>query len=110
MSGHWVVNNVDTHFYTASKYAVTALTEGLRQELQEAKIHIRATVRAGGSRSASDKHFIYEIWLRHVLLQDLAQSVGSFFLWQYISPGLLETEFAGSLGKTKKRLLLLIKV
>ncbi len=48
MSGHRVVNNADIHFYTASKYAVTALTEGLRQELREAKTHIRATVRAGG--------------------------------------------------------------
>ncbi|KAK9961881.1 hypothetical protein ABG768_007279 [Culter alburnus] len=43
MSGHRVVNNTDIHFYTASKYAVTALTEGLRQELREAKTHIRAT-------------------------------------------------------------------
>jgi len=66
MSGHRVVNNADIHFYTASKYAVTALTEGLRQELREAKTHIRATVRAGGSRCASDKHFIYLIWLLHV--------------------------------------------
>ncbi|XP_016321039.1 dehydrogenase/reductase SDR family member 11-like [Sinocyclocheilus anshuiensis] len=41
--GHRVVNNADAHFYTASKYAVTALTEGLRQELREAKTHIRAT-------------------------------------------------------------------
>ncbi|KAG1951376.1 dehydrogenase/reductase SDR family [Pimephales promelas] len=43
MSGHRVVNNADSHFYSASKYAVTALTEGLRQELREAKTHIRAT-------------------------------------------------------------------
>ncbi|XP_016321041.1 dehydrogenase/reductase SDR family member 11-like [Sinocyclocheilus anshuiensis] len=43
MSGYRVVNNADAHFYTASKYAVTALTEGLRQELREAKTHIRAT-------------------------------------------------------------------
>lgn len=34
-----------THFYSATKYAVTALTEGLRQELREAQTHIRATVR-----------------------------------------------------------------
>ncbi len=60
MSGHRVLNSADAHFYTASKYAVTALTEGLRQELREAKTHIRATVRAG-SRCASDKHFIYVI-------------------------------------------------
>lgn len=43
MSGHRIVNNADVHFYSATKYAVTALTEGLRQELREAKTHIRAT-------------------------------------------------------------------
>ncbi|XP_057207461.1 dehydrogenase/reductase SDR family member 11-like isoform X3 [Triplophysa rosa] len=43
MCGHQVVHNADGHFYTATKYAVTALTEGLRQELREAKTHIRAT-------------------------------------------------------------------
>nr|XP_055052077.1 dehydrogenase/reductase SDR family member 11-like [Misgurnus anguillicaudatus] len=43
MSGHRVVHNSDLHFYAATKYAVTALTEGLRQELREAKAHIRAT-------------------------------------------------------------------
>ncbi len=59
--GHRVINNADAHFYAASKYAVTALTEGLRQELREAKTHIRATVRAGGSRCASFEHFIYVI-------------------------------------------------
>lgn len=43
--GHIVINSGDIHFYTATKYAVSALTEGLRQELREAKTHIRATVR-----------------------------------------------------------------
>ncbi|KAM8835297.1 dehydrogenase/reductase SDR family member 11-like [Synchiropus picturatus] len=43
MCGHRVIPNSDAHFYCATKYAVTALTEGLRQELQEAKTHIRAT-------------------------------------------------------------------
>lgn len=37
------------HFYSATKYAVTALTEGLRQELLEAQTHIRATVRLWSS-------------------------------------------------------------
>lgn len=45
MSGHRVVPWASTHFYSATKYAVTALTEGLRQELREANTHIRATVR-----------------------------------------------------------------
>ncbi|XP_018614247.1 dehydrogenase/reductase SDR family member 11 [Scleropages formosus] len=43
MSGHRVVPSSVVHFYSATKYAVTALTEGLRQELREAKTHIRAS-------------------------------------------------------------------
>ncbi|KAI4879643.1 hypothetical protein NFI96_016148, partial [Prochilodus magdalenae] len=43
MGGHRMVASADEHFYCATKYAVTALTEGLRQELREAKTHIRAT-------------------------------------------------------------------
>lgn len=43
MCGHRVLHNADLHFYTATKYAVTAFTEGLRQELREAKTQIRAT-------------------------------------------------------------------
>ncbi|XP_036415085.1 dehydrogenase/reductase SDR family member 11-like [Colossoma macropomum] len=43
LSGHRVVHSADSHFYTATKYAVTALTEGLRQELRDAKSHIRTT-------------------------------------------------------------------
>ncbi|CAB1352485.1 unnamed protein product, partial [Coregonus sp. 'balchen'] len=43
MGGHRMVPSADEHFYCATKYAVTALTEGLRQELREAKTHIRAT-------------------------------------------------------------------
>ncbi|XP_012868531.1 PREDICTED: dehydrogenase/reductase SDR family member 11 [Dipodomys ordii] len=43
MCGHRVPFQSETHFYCATKYAVTALTEGLRQELLEAQSHIRAT-------------------------------------------------------------------
>ncbi|XP_030008613.1 dehydrogenase/reductase SDR family member 11-like isoform X2 [Sphaeramia orbicularis] len=46
--GHRVLANADTHVYTATKFAVTALTEGLRQELREAKTHIRATAISPG--------------------------------------------------------------
>ncbi|XP_033487807.1 dehydrogenase/reductase SDR family member 11-like [Epinephelus lanceolatus] len=43
MSGHRVVPSTDVHFYSSTKFAVMALTEGLRQELREANTHIRAT-------------------------------------------------------------------
>ncbi|XP_069470797.1 dehydrogenase/reductase SDR family member 11 [Ambystoma mexicanum] len=43
MSGHRVPPSPVSHFYSATKYAVTALTEGIRQELREANTHIRAT-------------------------------------------------------------------
>ncbi|KAM9318133.1 dehydrogenase/reductase SDR family member 11-like [Pholidichthys leucotaenia] len=43
MCGHRVIPVADIHVYIATKYAVTALTEGVRQELREAKTHIRAT-------------------------------------------------------------------
>lgn len=43
MSGHRVAPSPELHFYAATKYAVTALTEGIRQELRAANTHIRAT-------------------------------------------------------------------
>uniref|UniRef100_A0A669EHT0 Dehydrogenase/reductase SDR family member 11 n=1 Tax=Oreochromis niloticus TaxID=8128 RepID=A0A669EHT0_ORENI len=43
MCGHRVFPKAVLHFYTATKYAVTALTEGLRQELRAENSHIRAT-------------------------------------------------------------------
>ena len=43
-TGHQVYPFAD-NMYTATKYAVTALTEGLRQELRAIKSKIRITVR-----------------------------------------------------------------
>jgi len=40
LSGHRLA---DMLFYSATKFAVVALTEGLRRELVEAKTHIRVT-------------------------------------------------------------------
>ena len=44
MSGHRILPLSATHFYSAAKFAVTALTEGMRQELREMKSSIKVTV------------------------------------------------------------------
>ena len=44
MSGHRIVNDKNGHFYAATKFAVTALTEGTRNELAKSKSKIRITV------------------------------------------------------------------
>lgn len=75
MSGHRVpISATSNSFYAATKFAVTALVEGIRQELREKKSNCRVTVR--------DAQVIVSILL-------LA------FLFQGISPGLVRTEFIG---------------
>ena len=44
MSGHRIMNDKNGHFYAASKHAVTAITEGTRNELAKLKSKIRITV------------------------------------------------------------------
>jgi len=43
MSGHRIVSS-KVHFYSATKYAVTALTEGIRRELRELNSPVKITV------------------------------------------------------------------
>ncbi|XP_047217740.1 dehydrogenase/reductase SDR family member 11-like isoform X3 [Girardinichthys multiradiatus] len=59
IGGHIVINSSDVHFCTVTKYAVSALTEGLRLELREAKTHIRATSISPGM---VETEFIYRLY------------------------------------------------
>ena len=44
MSGHRVINSPSSHMYAATKFAVRAITDGLRYELNNLKSHVRVTV------------------------------------------------------------------
>lgn len=56
LSGHKVAHYNPTHFYAATKFAVTALTEGIRQELRLEKCNIR-TVNLCPGVVQTDFHF-----------------------------------------------------
>ncbi|CAG2061588.1 unnamed protein product [Timema podura] len=43
VAGHYIPNALNIHIYSASKHAVTVLTEGLRRELVALNSHIRVT-------------------------------------------------------------------
>ncbi|XP_066958201.1 dehydrogenase/reductase SDR family member 11-like [Macrobrachium rosenbergii] len=46
--GHYVLPRGGSHFYTGTKFAVTALTEGLRQELRDLNSKIRVSAISPG--------------------------------------------------------------
>lgn len=84
MSGHRVTPQPNVHFYTATKFAVTALTEGLRQELRGLNSHIRIScVSPGcvetefGPRMAKDEEAGKKIYgqLKCLQADDIAASV-----------------------------------
>ena len=53
MAGHRPLNNKMNSFYGATKYAVRALTEGVRAELRGLKSHIRVTVSTATDTSST---------------------------------------------------------
>ena len=46
MSGHriYAPKHSNTNFYAATKYAITAITEGVRQELRQMNSNVKVTV------------------------------------------------------------------
>ncbi|XP_068245646.1 dehydrogenase/reductase SDR family member 11-like [Palaemon carinicauda] len=80
--GHEVLNINQLHFYTATKYAVTALTEGLRQELRDVESNIRVSAVSPGlvkteffermTKSESEEFYSK---FPHITSEDVASSV-----------------------------------
>ena len=62
ISGHTVDTDAGAHFYNGTKFAVTALTEGLRKELRDLKSNIKVTV------SLQEKQHIFYVRLIVLLL------------------------------------------
>ncbi|KAM8905469.1 dehydrogenase/reductase SDR family member 11-like [Spinachia spinachia] len=75
MSGHRVPRSADGHFYSSTKYSVTALTEGLRQELRDANTHIRATCISPG---VVDTEFFSRLY------KDNADKTDSYFTFKVL--------------------------
>ncbi len=82
MSGHRLVTSstTNTFFYGATKYAVTALTEGIRRELRGMNSDVKVTVSS--------------------LAVDMTCNL-NVVIFQSISPGLVRTEFSGRLRKVE---------
>lgn len=74
LSGHRVVPNAAGHFYSVTKCAVSAILEGIRNELHMLNSHIRVSVRNWG-------FYLYTVELRvHPHVQRYIQIFLPFFM------------------------------
>ena len=87
MSGHRVPPSPSTRFYSATKYAVTALCEGWRQELRGYSNLLKFTQ-------------IYSILLK---LAQIGLGNDCQIRVAQLSPGLVETEFTEVMTKDKTK-------
>ena len=84
MSGHRVLPDPNYHFYTATKFAVTALTEGIRQELRGIESDIKVSQISPGlvetefmGRAMKDTSAAKSVYESNPVLtcEDISQSV-----------------------------------
>nr|CAD7453794.1 unnamed protein product [Timema tahoe] len=72
VAGHYIPNVLNIHLYSASKHAVTVLTEGLRRELVALNSHIRVT-RTGPTQLSHQSHGEFYKRLTEGLGRELVQ-------------------------------------
>nr|CAD7198835.1 unnamed protein product [Timema douglasi] len=93
ITGHYIPNILNIHLYSATKHAVTVLTEGLRRELVALNSHIRVT-----------SHGEFYKRLTESLCRELV-ALNSHIRVTSISPGMVDTHIFESdpvNGKAKK--------
>ncbi|XP_045613486.1 dehydrogenase/reductase SDR family member 11 [Procambarus clarkii] len=71
MSGHRVISNSAVHFYSATKFAVRALLEGMRLELRDLKSHIRIAAVSPGLVETEKSLRLYEDEVKKMNMKSL---------------------------------------
>ncbi|XP_061182580.1 dehydrogenase/reductase SDR family member 11-like isoform X3 [Saccostrea echinata] len=94
MSGHRVIRNPGGHFYSATKYAVSGLLEGIRNELTQLETHIRVTAISPGMVKT-------EFEIRRTKSKEEGEKI--YAEYKSVSPGLVATEFQQRMHKSEEK-------